>query len=172
MTIVLYDVCVPSFQQVLGCQLGMLHKASAYVASRKIPVSALLEKKNGQGERSFAMVAITPANLASEACAVAANVPNPIKPVGNKQISIGDIIDYTGRAQKFILSIPRDRFSQDGKRIVKVPVPGHDAVQVSIKEFILHMVLPNIFLHCSMTYCILNNMGVGVGKKDYPYPPI
>ena len=52
-------------------------------------------------------------------------------------------------------------------RTITVPRRGRDPLQLDGQSYLLHYILPNLFFHASITYAILREAGVALGKDDF-----
>lgn len=149
----------------------MLHKAAAHCSHKNIEPAAILKKSMGEGELSYGILASQPAILSSNACAFATQTGNPLRPIGKTGVSFPILLELNRAARNFISDIPREKFSVDGQNMVKSPVHGGVPIDLSLRELIFHITLPFVLHYSSMAYCVLLSANVGVGPRDYPFPP-
>lgn len=171
MALELYDLCVPSLGQVLGCQIGMIQKTIAYAESKRADPTPLLRRSIGKGELPLVEHALTPATIALEVCTHAANVTSPVRFDTAQPATFQRIATYTAEVRNFMNAIPRGKFSSAGEEMVPSPVQAGEQIDISVKEFVLHICLPYTLFSSAATYWILSGSGVPVSKIDYPFPP-
>jgi hypothetical protein len=67
----------------------------------------------------------------------------------------------------FVESVAVERYVDAANQIVKVSwVPG----KLTGENYLLQIVIPNVYFHVAMTYAILRSNGVDVGKMDFIGP--
>ena len=80
------------------------------------------------------------------------------------------LADARARIRKtieFAESVAVDRYADAADRIVKVSwVPG----KLTAENYLLQIVIPNIYFHVAMAYAILRTNGVDIGKLDFIGP--
>jgi uncharacterized protein len=65
---------------------------------------------------------------------------------------------------EFAESVTADQYSAASERMVKVSwVRG----MIPAENYLLQVVIPNVYFHVAMAYAILRNNGVDVGKMDF-----
>jgi hypothetical protein len=171
MALKLYDLCVPAFGQVLGCQIGMLNKTMAFAESKRADPTPLLRRTIGKGELPLVEHALKPATIALEVCTRAANVTSPVRFDTSLPATFQRIAIYTAEVRNFMNAIPREKFSRAGEEMFPSPVQAGEQIDISLKELVLHILLPYALFSCAATYWILSGSGVPVSKVDYPFPP-
>ncbi|SAL77651.1 PF09351 domain protein [Caballeronia arvi] len=68
---------------------------------------------------------------------------------------------------EFVESVAADRYDGAANQVVKVSwVPG----KLSGENYLLQIVIPNVYFHVAMAYAILRTNGVDVGKRDFIGP--
>jgi hypothetical protein len=67
----------------------------------------------------------------------------------------------------FAESVTVDQYADAASQIVKVSwVPG----KLTAENYLLQIVIPNVYFHVGMAYAILRTNGVDVGKQDFIGP--
>lgn len=67
----------------------------------------------------------------------------------------------------FVESVAAERYADAARQIVKVSwVPG----RLTGENYLLQIVIPNVYFHVAMAYAILRANGVDVGKMDFIGP--
>jgi hypothetical protein len=67
----------------------------------------------------------------------------------------------------FVKSVEAQKFEGAGERAIELKFPQATLNFNSGWEFFLGFMVPNVYFHCSMTYGILRNCGVKLGKADF-----
>lgn len=171
MALDLYDICVPALGQMLGCQVGMIHKTLSFAEAKRADPLPLLSRRLSREELPLADNALKPASIALDVCTMAAKIPSPVTFDRTKPVTFRSVAEYTARARNFMQSIPREKFSREGEQMVPSPVYAGRQIDISLKELVLHIALPYAMFSCSATFWILASSGVPLSKVDYPFPP-
>jgi uncharacterized protein len=81
--------------------------------------------------------------------------------------SIAEVRARIRKTVEFAESIAAERYSAASGQKVKVSwVPG----VLHGENYLLEIVIPNVYFHVAMAYAILRNNGVDVGKRDFLGP--
>lgn len=68
----------------------------------------------------------------------------------------------------FAQSVPEGAYS--GAKDRKIIVPWASGKVMNGEDYLLQMTIPNVYFHIAMTYAVLRNGGVDVGKMDFLGP--
>ena len=71
------------------------------------------------------------------------------------------------RALEVLRGFDAAQFDGSEGRTITVPRRGRDPLQLDGQSYLLHYILPNLFFHASITYAILREAGVALGKDDF-----
>jgi len=79
--------------------------------------------------------------------------------------------ELTARIQKtvaFAESVPEHRYAGSAERNVRLSwMPG---MVIGGEDYLVEVVIPNVYFHVSMAYAILRHNGVVIGKRDFLGP--
>ena len=67
----------------------------------------------------------------------------------------------------FIASIPADKIDGSEEREIVLPIGPDKSMTFDGMTFLSGFALPNFFFHASMTYALLRQGGVALGKMDF-----
>jgi hypothetical protein len=81
------------------------------------------------------------------------------------EATLGELRARIRKTIEYAQSIPASQFDGSETREIALPVPG--APRVSGEVFLKSFSLPNFFFHVTMTYALLRQGGVELGKRDY-----
>lgn len=165
MPLSLYDVVVPTFQQILGAVAGLLDKAEAHCAANNLAESDLLEARLAPDMFTFSyQVKSTAVHSIGAIEALAKGVfspdltPPPASLAALKEriagartaldaLTPGDLEAYEGRDMAFAFRDFRMSFTAE--------------------NFLLSFSLPNFYFHAATVYDILRQQGLAIGKRDF-----
>ena len=164
MSITLYQASVPQFIRMLGNLKGILEKAAAHAAAKKIDESALL------GARLFPdMFPLTrqvqiATDFARGTSARLSGVEPPA--VEDKEQSFAELMARVDVAIAYVKSLPAAKFEGAEARQITRKVRGVDK-SFAGTDYLFQYSLPNFYFHLTTTYAILRHNGVEVGKGDF-----
>jgi uncharacterized protein len=164
MALSLYDLCVPTYLQILGATEGFLAKAQQHLVDNKVDLNEIVESRLAPDMLPFRFQVVAVAHHSLGALqAIKSGQSGPPAP---------STADYAG-LQKLIAdaregvekATPAEINACEGNdvtfqiRDTKIPftAPGY------IQSFSL----PNFYFHATTAYDILRSKGVPVGKRDF-----
>lgn len=165
MPVSLYDVAVPTYQQILGAVAGLLDKAEAHCAAKGLAEQDLIEARLAPDMFPFNyQVKSTAVHSIGAIEALAKGVfspdlaPSPASFAALKEriagartaldaVTPGDLNAYEGRDMEFAFRDFRMSFTAE--------------------NFLLSFSLPNFYFHAATAYDILRHQGLAIGKRDF-----
>lgn len=164
MTINLHQASVPVFVQQLRAMKGVLAKAEAYAAAKKIQPEVLLNARLFPDMLPFVRQVQIASDFAKGCTARLAGREVPKwedteKTFAELQLRLDKAID-------FVTAVPAEEIIGQEAREVTLPVGGQPMNFVA-QPYLLGFVLPNFFFHASTAYAILRHNGVEIGKRDF-----
>ena len=160
MTISMYAASVPVFQQMLGGLSGVLRKAEAHAAERKIEPNALLQARLYPDMFPLLRQVQVAADFAKGCCARLAGEDVPR--YEDTEETFADLRERVGRTLAFISSLPQDGIEASAQRDITT-----SARQFKGQDYLLHYAMPHFYFHATTAYAILRHNGVEIGKKDF-----
>ena len=165
MAISLYDVCVPSYLQVLGAVTGILQKGAQYAAASDLDVAELVETRlhSDMHPLSFQVVSVVHHSLGAIR-GVEAGEFNP--PPSMPDPTYAALEDLVRQANGELRAIDREAVDGlAGKHMLFKA--GKFEAPFTAENFILSFSLPNFYFHAATTYDLLRMAGVPLGKMDF-----
>ena len=165
MTISMYSACVPVFRQMLGGLDGVLAKAEAHVADRKIDANALLQA------RLFPdMFPLT--RQVQIACDFAKSVParlagSEVPAYDDTEQTFAELRARIARTLAFIDGLDAAQFVGGEEREIVLRPGTPKERKIGGHAYLLAYGLPQFFFHVTTAYDLLRHNGVELGKKDY-----
>ena len=164
MTISMYQIAVPSFRKHLEALDGILDKAAAHAAAKKIDSSVLLNSRLYPDMFELTRQVQACSDFTKNCCARLAGVEIPSMPDTEK--TIPELKQRIAKTLAFLDAIkPEQMNGSEGKSYTFKVGPnertftGHD--------YLLHFALPNFYFHAATAYGILRHNGVDIGKRDF-----
>ena len=68
----------------------------------------------------------------------------------------------------FAQAVAEDQFAGAGER--KIALPWAPGKALTGKDYLLQIIMPNVYFHLAMIYAILRHNGVDIGKQDFLGP--
>ncbi len=165
MTSPIYTASIPVFKQMLGGLSGVLAKAEAHVAAKKIDPNALLQARLFPDMFPLLRQVQVATDFAKSVSARLAGVDVP-KLDDNEQ-TFADLQARITTVLTFIDGLDVALFEQAATREIVTQVGTPKEKRFTGASYIFNYGLPHFFFHTTTAYVILRHNGVEVGKKDY-----
>ena len=164
MTISMFQASVPVCKQLLGGLDGVLAKAEAHCAAKKIEEAALLTARlypdmfplARQVGTSTLFGRLTPGRLAGVALP---DFSAPLTSFAECRARVADSI-------AFIDTLIAEQIDGSEDREFTIPAGGRTMTFTGL-NYLQHFALPNFHFHTAAAYMILRHNGVELGKRDY-----
>ena len=165
MTSPIYTASIPVFKQMLGGLSGVLAKAEAHVAAKKIDPNALLQARLFPDMFPLLRQVQVATDFAKSVSARLAGVDVP-KLDDNEQ-TFADLQARITTVLTFIDGLDVALFDEAATREIVTHAGTPKEKCFTGTSYILNYALPHFFFHTTTAYVILRHNGVEVGKKDY-----
>ena len=164
MTISMYQACVPVLTQALGATVGILDKAIAHCAAKKIDPVVFVNDRIAPDMLPFKAQIFIMTDQAKGCVARLAGVEVPSYPDTEATLE-----DLKARVQKTLAFVQTFEAKQiDGTEEKDITLKfGPTEYKFKGLGYLLNMVIPNVFFHQTMAYALLRHNGVELGKKDF-----
>jgi hypothetical protein len=163
-TFSLFQGSVPPCLQMLGGLSGVLGKAAADAAERRIEPSVLLQSRLYPDMFPLARQVQIAADAAKSGGARLAGVDAPSFP--DTEASFDELQTRIARTVAFLDSLNREVIDAAAERMIEFNA-GKRAMSMTGADYVTGWMLPNFFFHVTTAYAILRHNGVGVGKRDF-----
>ena len=164
MTLSMYQASVPVFLQGLKNLTGILGKAAAQAAERKIEPLVLLNDRLAPDMFPFTRQVQIASDHAKGAVARLAGVEVPR--FEDVETSFDELQQRLSRVAEFVKSFDAAQIDGSEEREITLPIGGR-AMTFSGQTYLLHFALPNFFFHQTTAYAILRHNGIAIGKRDF-----
>ena len=165
----LYAATVPSYRQILEAQLGLLGKAEAFCAERRIAPEDIIQARLAEDMLPFAyQVKSTVVHSLGSIEGVRKGVFSPdMTPPPENFAALKARITETLAALEAIEPPEVDAFVGRDMRFSF----GDRHVDYTAENFLLSFSLPNFYFHAATAYDILRWKGLAIGKRDFMGKP-
>ena len=164
MSLSMYQASVPAFQKHLHALDGILDKAAAYCAAKKIDPAVLLATRLYPDMFDLMRQVQAVTDFAKAASARLANVAVPSMPDTEK--TIPELKERIAKTLAFLETIKPDQMDGSETKEVTLKVGPNDMTFTGL-DYLLHFALPNFYFHAATAYGILRNNGLEIGKRDF-----
>jgi len=164
MSLTLYQASVPVFIRMLGNLAGILEKAAAHCAARKIDPAALIRFRLYPDMFDFARQVQVACDHARNGAARLAGVEAP--ELEKTEQSFIDLIERVRKTIAYLETLRPGQFEGAETREIAIQ-RGETTVTYTGLDYLLNRVLPNFYFHVTTAYDILRHNGVELGKRDY-----
>jgi hypothetical protein len=163
MSMSLYDVCVPTYLQILSAVDGFLEKGKTHCAENGIDLGDVTQTRLFDDMWPFQMQVISVAHHSMGALkGLAAGEFSPPSGYGEP--------DYEGlqalivEARAYVESVSADEVNNYGNLIFRL---GKNELPFTAENFVMTFSFPNFYFHAATAYDMLRMKGVPVGKADF-----
>ncbi|WP_029525398.1 DUF1993 domain-containing protein [Polaromonas glacialis] len=165
MTRAIYTASIPVFKQMLGGLSGVLAKAEAHAAAKKIDPSALLQARLFPDMFSLLRQVQVASDFAKSVSARLAGVDVP--KLEDKEQTFADLQARIATVLEFIKGLDAALFDEAAKREIVTQAGTPKEKRFTGESYLFNYGLPHFFFHTTTAYALLRHNGVEVGKKDY-----
>jgi hypothetical protein len=160
----MYQTSVPVFVKTLGNLAGILDKAAAFAAAKKVDESVLLGYRLAPDMLNFAKQIQIATDHAKGAPARLAGVEPPV--YENNEASFAELKARIDKILIFLGTLKPAQIDGSEDRDISLKIGGN-TLSYKGQTYLLHFALPNFFFHVTTAYAILRHCGVDLGKKDF-----
>jgi hypothetical protein len=165
MPVSIHAACVPIFTRMLTNVLTWLDKAEAHAAAKKFDPANYLALRLTPDMLPFARQIQIATDTAKFCVARLAGVEAPKWPDDEK--TLPELRARVMKAIEYVQSIPAAKIDAAESRQLELPMGPGRTVKLSAEAMLRTFSLPNFFFHATMTYALLRQGGVELGKADY-----
>lgn len=160
----LYQASVPQFLRMLGNLKGILEKAAAHAAAKKIDEGVLLNARLFPDMFPLTQQVQIASDFARGTSARLSGSEPPA--IEDKEKSFAELIARVDTAMEFVRGISAAKFEGAEERKIARKIRGTERT-FSGTDYLYQYSLPNFYFHLATAYGILRHNGVEVGKGDF-----
>jgi uncharacterized protein len=165
MTISMHSASSPTFARMLGNLLTWLHKAQAHAEVKKFDSANYLSMRLAPDMLPFASQVRIASDIARLAMVRLGGGEFPR--YADDENTLEALAERVRKSIAFVQSYkPEQIDGSDGREVVHPQRTG-DPLHFTGESFLQRWALPNVFFHTTMTYALLRQAGVDIGKADY-----
>ena len=165
MSFSMYQASVPVFLRALTNLRAVLQKGEAFATEKGFEPEVLLNSRLIADMFPLTKQVQIATDMAVRGSSRLAGVEPPSFP--DTETDFAGLYARIDRALEVLRGFDAAQFDGSEGRTITVPRRGRDPLQLDGQSYLLHYILPNLFFHASITYAILREAGVALGKDDF-----
>jgi len=164
MTITMYQASVPVFTHMLTSLSGVLDKAEAYAAAKKLDPANLASTRLCPDMFPLSRQVQIACDFAKGTAARLAGVEIPSYP--DTETTIPELKERIAKTVAFLATITPAQIDGSEGRDISLKV-GPQEMHFKGLPYLISFSLPNFYFHATAAYAILRANGVDLGKMDF-----
>jgi hypothetical protein len=156
---------LPAFEIGLSALSGVLDKAAAYAAAKKVDPSVLLQSRLSPDMFPLVRQVQIASDQAKNGTSRLAGVEPPRHE--DNETTIDQLKDRLARTLIYLKSIDSKKIDGCADQDITFPLGPTNKGHMKGADYLNHFVLPNFYFHITAAYAILRHCGVDVGKRDF-----
>lgn len=160
-----YDAVVPAYLQMLNSLTGLLTKAKAHCAAKKIDPSVLLGSRLFPDMLPLSKQIQLVSDFASKGCARLTHSDVPSMPDTEKTFE--ELKQRLAKTIDYVKAFKPEQFEGADSKDVTFPVGPDRTMTLKGQQFLSAVSLPNFYFHATTAHGILRHNGVEIGKRDF-----
>jgi hypothetical protein len=159
----MYYQVIEQCTQTLRCIEVFLDKAESYAEKKNFDVGILLTSGLAPDMKNLTYQVQSACDYVKGGAAWLSGQTPPKHPDAEKTMS--EIRARIRKTIEFAESVPESQFARASEQKIKLSwKPGK---VMTGEDYLLQMVVPNVYFHVAMVYAILRYNGVDIGKMDF-----
>jgi hypothetical protein len=160
----LSSASLPVFEIGLNALSGVLDKAAAFAAAKKVDPAVLLNYRLAPDMFALARQVQVACDQAKNGAARLAGVEPP--KFDDNEIAIEQLKDRIAKTVTFVKGLDSKAIDASAEREITFPL-GKSQGHMKGSDYLNHFVLPNFYFHLTAAYAVVRHCGVDVGKRDF-----
>lgn len=160
-----HDAVVPAYLQMLNSLTGLLTKAEAHCAAKKIDPSVLLGSRLFPDMLPLSKQVQLVSDFAAKGCARLTHSEVPSMP--DTETSFAELKQRLAKTIDYVKSFKPEQFEGADAKDVTFPAGPDRSMTLKGQQFFTAVSLPNFYFHVTTAHGILRHNGVEIGKRDF-----
>ena len=165
MTMSMSAASVPVFTTMLNNLNHILGKAVAHVEAKKFDPSVLLQYRLAPDMLPFTRQILIACDAAKNGVARISGVEAPR--FEDNESTFPELQERIRKTIAYLATVPSAALDGTEDKQITFPAGRDKTRTMSAEAYLKQWALPNFFFHITMSYAILRNNGVDLGKSDY-----
>ncbi len=159
------QTALPTFEIGLNALAGVLDKAAAFAAAKKIDPAVLPQYRLAPDMFALARQVQVACDQAKNGTARLAGVEPP--KYEDTEKTIDELKARVAKTLAYVKSLDAAKIDAASEREITFPLGPTNKGNMKGGDYLTHFVLPNFYFHLTAAYAILRHCGVEVGKRDF-----
>ncbi len=160
----LSQTSVSAFEIGLNALSGVLDKAAAFAAAKKIDPAVLLNSRLSPDMFNLTRQVQVVTDQARRGSARLAGAEPPS--YEDNETTIDQLKARLAKTAAYLKTLDPNQIDASADREITFPI-GSGNAQMKGVDYLNHFVLPNYYFHLTAAYAILRHCGVELGKRDF-----
>jgi uncharacterized protein len=160
-----HDAVVPAYLQMLNSLSGLLTKAEAHCAAKKIEPGVLIGSRLFPDMLPLGKQIQLASDFAAKGCARLTHSEVPSTP--DTQTTFAELKERLAKTIDYVKSFRPEQFEGADTRDVTFPAGADRSITMKGQQFLSGFSLPNFYFHAAIAHGILRKNGVEIGKRDF-----
>ena len=160
-----YDATVPAYLQILTSLSGLLTKAEAHCAAKKIQPEVLLNARLYPDMLPFTKQIQLACDAAARGCARLTQSEIPSTP--DTERTFGELRQRLSKTIDYLKTFKPEQFEGADSKDVTFPTGPNATATLKGQDFVNRVSFPNFYFHAAIAHGLLRHNGVEVGKRDF-----
>jgi uncharacterized protein len=156
---------LPALEIGLNALAGVLEKAEAFAAAKRIDPSVLVSWRLAPDMFALARQVQIATDQAKNGSARLAGIEPPR--FEDTETTIEQLKARLEKTIAFLQTLDRNQIDASADREITFPLGPHKKGCMKGYNYLNHFVLPNFYFHLTVAYAILRHCGVEIGKLDF-----
>ncbi len=165
MSITMHSASAPIFLRTFSAMLVWLDKAQAHAEARKFDPNNYLTLRLAPDMLPFTRQ-IQIATDGVKGC-MARLAGQEVPKWDDTEATLDDLRARIRKAMAYVESFNATQIDGTEDKEIVLPMRSGDPLRFTGEGYLKHFVLPNLYFHASMTYALLRQAGVDIGKRDF-----
>jgi len=155
---------LPAFEIGLNALSGVLDKAEAFAALKKIDPAVLLRSRLAPDMFDLTRQVQVATDQARRGAARLAGTEAP--KLDDNETTIAQLKERIAKTIAYLKSLDKKTIDAAADKEIVFPL-GPKQGHMKGDDYLNHFVLPNFYFHCTAAYAILRHLGLDIGKRDF-----
>ena len=156
---------LPIFEIGLNALSGVLDKAAAFAAAKKIDPAVLVQSRLAPDMFALARQVQIATDQAKNGASRLAGVEAPR--FEDNETTLEQLKARVAKTVVYLKTIDGKKIDAAADREITFPLGPTNKGHMKGDDYLNHFVLPNFYFHLTAAYAILRHNGVDVGKQDF-----
>jgi hypothetical protein len=165
MSYTISQASIPVFEIGLNALSGVLDKAAAFAAAKKLDPGVLPNYRIAPDMFALARQVQVTCDQAKNGGSRLAGVEPPR--FEDTETTLEQLKERIAKTIAYVKTLDAKQIDASADRDITFPLGPTNKGQMKGGEYLTHFVLPNFYFHLSAAYAILRHCGVELGKRDF-----